>query len=152
MNPSSEAGIFEYTLAHIVFNPKKGGPQAARQRAENALKKIREGAPFETVAEQTSEDPGFSNGGLLGTFKAGEFSHEIERAVQGLNAGGVSEIITTKGDFQIFKVLSKKRVTDPQFDKEKEKIRAQLFEKAFQKHFKNWLDTKREDSFVRINQ
>ena len=41
---------------------------------------------------------------------------------------------------------------DANFDKYKERIRSALFENAFQKHFKNWLETKKEDSFLRINQ
>jgi peptidyl-prolyl cis-trans isomerase SurA len=152
INPNNDAGIFEYNLAQILFNPNKGGPNAAHSRAENALKKIREGVAFETVAEQTSEDPNFSSGGSLGNMRAGEFNPELEKVARGMNAGEVSGIIQTKAGFHIIKVLSKKIIADPQFEKEKEKIRGQLFEKAFQKHFKNWLDGKREESFVRINQ
>lgn len=148
----SEALAFEYTLAHIFFNPKKGGAGATTERAEAALKKLKEGAPFEAVAEQSSEDPNFSNGGVLGTFRSGEFNSELEKAVQNLNAGSYTGIVTAKDGLHIFKVVGKKMTTDPKFEKEKEKIRAQLFEKAFQKHFKNWLDNKRDESFVRINQ
>lgn len=151
MNPNADAGIYEYSLAHILFNPRKGGAEAALERARAALGKIRSGTAFEVVAEQTSEDPHFSTGGVLGTFKAGEFNSEMEKAVQGLGAGDVSEVVQTKGGFHIIKVLSKKIITDPRFEREKEKIRAQLFEKSFQKHFKNWIEEKREDSFIRIN-
>lgn len=151
-NPQADTGIYEYTLSHILFNPRKGGPEAARDRAEAALKKIKEGNNFDTIAEQTSEDPNFSAGGLLGTFKAGEFNAELEKAVQGLGAGDVSNVVQTKAGYHIIKVLNKKIITDPRFEQEKEKIRAQLFEKAFQKHFKNWIEGKREESFIRINQ
>lgn len=151
-NPNGSTGTHEYTLAHILFNPQKsGGPAAARTRAQAALQKIRAGEAFEVIAEQTSEDPNFTTGGVLGAFKAGEFSPEMERAVQGLGAGDVSNVVQTKSGFHIFKVLSKKITTDPRFEQEKEKIRAQLFEKAFQKHFKNWIEGKREESFIRIN-
>lgn len=151
MNPNSEAGIPEFTLSHIVFNSKKGGPEAAQKRAEAALTRLRGGDSFETVAEQTSEDPNFANGGLLGTFKAGEFNREMEMAIQGLAAGEVSKVLPTRGGFHIVKVLSRRMISDPRYDAAKEKIRGQLFEAAFQKHFKSWLDTKREESFVRIN-
>ncbi len=150
-NPSTSNGIFEYTLAHIIFNPKKGGPQTAKDRAQLVLKKIRSGDSFDALAEQNSEDPNFSTGGLLGTFKAGEFSSELERAVENLPVGQVSDVVQTKAGFQIIKILNKKLITDPQFEKEKEKLRSQLFEKSFQKHFKNWIDGKREESFIRIN-
>ncbi len=151
MNPNANTGIYEYSLAHILFNPHKGGPQAAKERAEAVLKKIREGGSFDTLAEQNSEDPSFTTGGVLGVFKAGEFSPEMEKAVQGLGAGDVSDVVQTRAGFHIVKVLNKKIISDPKFEHEKEKIRAQLFEKAFQKHFKNWIDSKREESFIRIN-
>ncbi len=151
INPATGAGIFEYTLAHMLFNSKKGGAQAGKERAQAVLKKIRSGESFEALAERNSEDPNFSSGGVLGTFKAGEISPEMEHAVESLADGQVSEVIASKGGFQIIKMLGKKMVTDPKFEKEKEKIRGQLFEKAFQKHFKNWIDGKRDESFIRIN-
>jgi len=150
--PDSNAGIYEYTLAHILFNPRKGGGlAAARERAAEVLKRIRSGESFETLAEQNSEDSNFSSGGLLGTFKAGEFNKDLETAVQSLGSGDVSDVVQTRAGLHIIKVLNKRVITDPKFEKEKEKIRSDLFEKAFQKHFKNWLDAKREESFVRIN-
>jgi peptidyl-prolyl cis-trans isomerase SurA len=151
MRPETSTGIYEYTLAHIIFNPKKGGPQAAKGRALAVLKRIRSGESFDALAEQNSEDPNFSAGGVLGTFKAGEFNPEMERAVENLPVGQVSEVVQTKAGFQIIKILNKKLITDPGFEKEKEKLRGQLFEKAFQKHFKNWIDGKRDESFIRIN-
>jgi peptidyl-prolyl cis-trans isomerase SurA len=151
-NPTSSAGSYEYTLAHILFNPKKGGAQAAKERAEKVLKRIRFGESFETLAEQTSEDSNFSSGGLLGTLKTGEFNQQMEQAVQNLDPNEVSEIVQTKAGFHILKVIGKKVGMDANYEKQKEKIRSTLFERAFQKHFKNWLETKREDSFVRINQ
>jgi peptidyl-prolyl cis-trans isomerase SurA len=152
IHPQAEAGIYEYTLAHILFNPRKGGLAAAKERAETVLKRLRAGESFDSLAEQNSEDPNFANGGALGTFKAGEFSKEMEAAVQSLGLGDISNVVQTKAGLHILKVTGKTLIADPRFEKEKEKIRAQLFEASFQKHFKNWLESKREESFVRINQ
>jgi peptidyl-prolyl cis-trans isomerase SurA len=149
--PDSNSGVYEFTLSHIYFNPKKGGPEQAYDRAQVVLKKLRAGESFEVLAEQHSEDANFSAGGSLGTFKAGEFAKEMESAVNSLNIGEISEIVKSKTGFHILKVNNKKIVSDPRFEKEKEKIRAQLFEKSFQKHFRNWLQSKREESFIHIN-
>ena len=151
MHPDSSTGIYEYTVAHIFFNPKKNGPQAAEERARNVLRKLKSGEVFEALAEQNSEDPNFANGGMLGSFKAGEFAPEMERAVARLNPGDTTDIVKSKGGYHILKLLSKKVITDTRYEKEKEKIRNQLFEKAFQKQLKNWIEQKREESFVRIN-
>ena len=149
--PSSSAGTYEYTIAHIFFNPKKGGTEAANDRAERVEKKLRSGESFDVLAEQHSEDPNFSPGGVLGTFRAGEFGKEMESAVAKINPGETTPVVHSKGGIHILKLISKKIVSDSKFEKEKEKIRSQLFEKAFQKHFKNWLEAKKEESFIRIN-
>lgn len=151
-NASGDSGVYEYALAHIYFNPKKGGAKAAEERARNVLTKIKAGLAFDSAAEQHSEDAGFSTGGTLGTFKQSEMSKEMEGGLKGLSAGQVSDVIKLKDGFHILKVVSKTVVSDPRFEKEKEKLRGRLFEVAFQKQFKNWLLQKREESFVRINQ
>lgn len=151
MNPQGQTGTFEYQLSHILFNPRKGGAQAAKDRAEAVLKKLKAGSNFEELAEQNSEDANFSNGGALGSFKAGEFGSEMEKAIQNLEVGQFSAVVQTKAGFHILKVLGKKVVTDPKYESEKERIRSQLFEKSFQKHFKTWLESKKEDSFIKVN-
>ncbi len=150
-HPESNTGSFEYTLAHILLNPKKGGVERAQERADLALSKVKGGESFETVAEQFSEDPNFTTGGLLGTFRAGEFSKELEAAVQNLAVGELTGVVKSRAGLHIVKVIAKKVITDPAFEKEREKIRSEIFEKAFQKNFQVWLENKREESFVRIN-
>jgi peptidyl-prolyl cis-trans isomerase SurA len=152
IHPDSDSGIFEYTVAHILFNPRKGGVAGAEERARAVLKKLKDGQVFEALAEQHSEDTGFANGGLLGTFKAGEFSREMETAVARLNPGETTDIVKSKAGLHILKLISKKVVSDPRFEREKEKIRNQLFEKAFTKQLRNWIEQKKEDSFIRINE
>ncbi len=152
LHPSaSTTGVYEYNIAHIFFNSKKGGAEAAQTRAEEVVQKLRAGGSFELLAEQHSEDSNFSSGGVLGTFKAGEFSQELEKAVTKINPGETTGVIKQKGNFHILKLLSKKLVSDPQFEKEKNHIREQLYEKTFRAQFKNWLNFKKEDSYIRVN-
>ena len=149
--PGASTGAYEYTLAHIFFNPKKGGVEAAKERALKVVRKLKAGENFDTLAEQNSEDSNFTTGGTLGTFKSGEFSAEMENAVKDLDVGQTSTVAASRSGYHILKVLGKKVISDPRFDQEKEKIRSVLFEQAFSRHLKNWVAQKREDSFIRIN-
>ncbi|WP_413289499.1 peptidylprolyl isomerase [Bdellovibrio sp. HCB337] len=151
-NPQNKSSVNEFTVAHIFFNPKKGGSEAAYKRAEAVLTKLRSGENFETLAEQNSEDPNFTSGGLLGTFKSGEFLKEVEDSIQGLNAGQTTGIVKSRMGYHIVKLLDKKLTTDPRFEREKEQIKASLFEQNFKRQMKNWLLSKREEAFVRINE
>ncbi len=151
--PGVRSGVNEYSVAHIFFSPKKGSAKEALERAENVLEKLADGERFETLAEQHSEDPNFSNGGFLGTFKTGEFLKELEGAVSGLAPGQhFSKIVKSRQGFHIVKLLSKKSSTDPQFEKEKERIKGQIFESTFRRQLSLWLQNKRDESFIRINE
>ncbi len=150
-NPSSKSSVNEFSVAHIFFNPRKGGAEAAKDRAENVLTKLRSGEDFEALAEQFSEDPNFTAGGGLGTFKAGEFLPEIEESIQNLSAGQTTAVVKSRMGYHIVKLLNKKVTTDPKFEKEKERYRAQILETSFRRQIKVWLDSKRDDAFIRIN-
>lgn len=151
-NPERKSAVNEFTVAHIFFNPQKGGAEAALKRAQVALQKLSAAENFETLAEQNSEDPNFTSGGLLGTFKSGEFLPEVESSIQGLNAGQTTGIVKSRMGFHIVKLLNKKLTSDPKFEKEKEKIKAVLFEQNFKRQMKNWIQSKRDEAFIRINE
>jgi peptidyl-prolyl cis-trans isomerase SurA len=151
-NPGAKTSVDEYSLAHILFNPRKGGAAAARERAKKALQRIRTGEAFEKVAEQTSEDPQFSTGGFLGTFKSGDFVKEIESAVSGLNPGDVSDVVQTRQGFHLVKLINKKTTVDPRFEKSKDKIKSDLMDRALFRQLAIWLQNKRDEAFVKINE
>lgn len=151
-NPNNRPSIDEFSVSHIFFNPKKGGAEASIKRAETVLGKLRSGENFETLAQQSSEDPNFSAGGSLGTFKSGEFLPEIEEAISSLKVNETTPIVKSRMGFHIVKLTGKKLTVDPKFERAKDKIKAQLLEQSFKRQLKNWLQTKRDESFIRINE
>lgn len=143
--------IVEYTLAHIFFSPHKGSPKEALERAKAISAQIRDGKSFDLLLHKSTEEENPTNNGLLGTFKTGEFSSEMESAVRDLDVGGVSDVVRSRSGFHILKVVAKKLVTDPDFEKSKDRYRSQLFENVFKRQFKNWLEQKREEANIKIN-
>lgn len=151
-NPHSSTAVNEFSVAHIFFNPKKeGGSEAAYKRAEACLDKMNNADAFESLAEKFSEDPNFTNGGFLGTFKSGEFLKEIEASIADLKVGEVTKVVKSRMGFHIVKLLSRKVTSDPKFEKEKAQIINELREASFFRQFKSWLQGKREDSYIKIN-
>lgn len=147
----SGAQIFEYTLSHILFNPKKGGDEAALSRARSVEEKLKSGQSFEKLAEQFSEDPNFTKGGNLGTFKAGEMSKDFDEAVRKLSPGEVSGVIKTAQGYHLIKVNKRTLISDPRLDEQREDIRRTLYADAFKRQFRLWLNQRRDDSFIKIN-
>lgn len=150
-NPRARTTIDEFSVAHIFFNPKKGSPQSALQRAQSALVKLRQGEKFETLAEQMSEDANFSSGGYLGTFKAGEFLKEIEEIISTLNVGDYSQVVKSRMGYHIVKLLNKKETPDPNFLREKDRIKGRLMAAAFRRQVIIWFQNKRDEAYVKIN-
>lgn len=153
---SSAAGktlkqTYEYTLSHIFFSPQNGGADAALTRAKKVLAEIRSGKSFDGLLAKSTEDSSSSNGGLLGVFHSGEFSSEMELAVSKLSAGEVSDIVRSRTGYHIIRVVGKKLVTDPEFEKSKEKYRTALFERDFKRQLRTWIDLKRDESTIKLS-
>jgi peptidyl-prolyl cis-trans isomerase SurA len=148
----SASQTFEYTLSHILLNPKNaGGDEAAKKRAETVEEKLKSGQAFEKLAEQYSEDGNFTKGGALGTFNASEMSKELEQAVRKIGAGEFTGVVKTAQGYQIFKVNKKTLISDPKLEEEKENIRRTLYADAFKHQFRLWLNQRRDEAFIRIN-
>ncbi len=95
------------TFAQVVLAPKATDTAraTARTKAEEALRKLREGADFETVAKQYSEDPSTrEKGGDLGWFRSGSMVREFDQVAFMLRPGEISNIVETSFGFHIIKV------------------------------------------------
>jgi parvulin-like peptidyl-prolyl isomerase len=142
---------FEYKISHILFLSEGGATKSSERKAKQILDRIRAGESFETLASKFSEDPNFSTGGLLGSFKSGEFLKELETPVSKLEVGQITDLVRTKSGIHILKLNEKKLIADQKLEGEKERIRQTLYQVAFKKQFSFWLDQKRRESFIRIN-
>ncbi|MBC7458977.1 MAG: peptidylprolyl isomerase [Bdellovibrionaceae bacterium] len=149
-NPNYIPSLNEYTLAQILVPSQKIGEAAAMEKALTMKKRMTGQETFESVANAYNEGSGAANDGVLGTFKAGEFNREIEAEIARLSVGEVSQPIKTKQGVHIVKVLNKKNSQDPQFVKIKDQIKSYLVEKNFKRQLKNWFESKKQDSYIKI--
>ena len=151
-HPNADALVFEYSLAHIVFTRATGGAEEAARRAKGVRDKLSDGLPFESLAAQFSEDPQFVQGGVFGTFRLTDFNKDVQGVMRGLNAGDISPVVKMANGYQIFKVLKKTLVPSPDLEEKREEIRRVLMGENFKRQFRSWIEQKRRDSFIRINQ
>ncbi len=142
--------IAEYSISHILFKIS-GGAAQAKKRVDGVLKKLSEGKSFEDLAGDNSEDPNFSPGGKLGTFRQGEMLKEFEAAVKKMKVGDTVGPIKTKFGLHILKLTDKKVIANPAAQEEIEKTRGLLSQKAFQRQFRIWLDQRKQEAFIRVN-
>ncbi len=68
---------------------------------------VNDGASFEEMAKEYSQDVSAPDGGDIGTFNKGDLLPEFERATLALAPGDVSGVVKTKLGFHIIKLVSK---------------------------------------------
>ena len=90
----------EWKASHILIKD--------RRLAEELLKKIKQGANFESLAREYSTCPSKSKGGDLGWFGPGQMVKPFEDTVKKTGAGSVSDVISTQFGYHIIKVTAKK--------------------------------------------
>ncbi len=111
----------KYRASHILFQlepskledatveeKQKDSEETAKKEAEAALKKIREGEKFETLAEKISDDPASGDkGGSLGEFPVGTMAPEFEAELEKLEIGAISEPVKTPFGYHLIRLDEK---------------------------------------------
>ncbi len=109
--------IVSYHLAHILLRcpstATKEEIEATEQRALEILIELQQGVPFETIAQQVSEDASTrAIGGDMGYVDAGAFDPVLEKAVAGLEVGALSSPVHNAAGFHILRLLDKRTARD----------------------------------------
>lgn len=97
-------------LYAITFGVDPGAPAQkwteAKTRAEDTLRQVRSGAPFEEMARKYSTDKTRERGGDMGLVHRGSLMDEFELAVRGLKPGEVTPVVQTLYGYHIVRVAS----------------------------------------------
>lgn len=133
-------------VSHILFRiTEKGQESIAAAKAKIAQAKLADGAKFEDIARQSSEDPGSAErGGDLGYVSKGTLVKEFEEAAWALKPGETSGPVRTQYGLHIIRVYEVKPAEQAQFEKVKGEIRQQLLTNKREKAFEAWLDEQRK--------
>lgn len=98
-----------HILIKVDSDAEEEEREAARERAEEILKRLREGADFEAMAKEYSEDPGSrSKGGDLGFFGRGRMVKPFEEVAFSLPVGELSDLVESPYGYHIIRVDERK--------------------------------------------
>jgi len=99
--------------SHILFKIPPGGDDSeARVKAEAALKRIRAGEDFATLARELSEDTSAADGGDLGFFTRGEMVAEFADVAFGQESGVISEPVSSPFGVHLIHTTSRPRTRE----------------------------------------
>lgn len=129
----------QYHLAHILISVKSDSApnglsdEEAKSKAEDILKKLKDGEDFSKLAKENSTDTAnASNGGDLGWSAKGStsFVKEFSEKAYALNKGELSDVVKTSFGYHIIKVLDTKEVS---YDEMKVQVAEQIAQTAVSK-------------------
>ncbi len=102
----------EYNLSHIFLPvPESASPeaiQAARKRADEVRRQLKDGANFEQLAVTYSQGEGALTGGAIGWKKAGQLPEMFVEALKNLSPGTLSEVLRGPNGFHILKLNNRR--------------------------------------------
>jgi peptidyl-prolyl cis-trans isomerase C len=140
--------------SHILFDTRKGAPEAALARANEARAKLLAGADFATLAKEISDDPSVkSNGGELGWFARGKMDPQFTRAAFALaKEGELSEPVLSSFGYHLIRFEGRRAERQQSFDEVKDSIMAGLRTGYINEERDAKLDGIRNDPTMKIDQ
>jgi parvulin-like peptidyl-prolyl isomerase len=78
-----------------------------RAKADETRKRLLAGEPFARLAADVSTSPSKANGGLIGPLNRGELNPALQKLLDSLKVGEVSEVLRTQRGYQILKLESR---------------------------------------------
>jgi len=142
--------------SHILISTKPTDPNAdpnqvkvqAKKKAEELLKKVKDGEDFAALAKDNSSCPSAAQGGDLGSFGRGQMVKPFEDVAFALKVGQTSDLVETQFGYHIIKVTEHHDPNQIPFDKAKTQIVEQLTQQKRQEAIANYIQSLRKDAKI----
>ena len=134
--------------SHILLRPSAQLSQSAAVARLTQLKKeIEGGADFATLARANSQDGSARDGGDLGWANPGQFVPEFEEAMNGLQAGEVSDPVVSRFGVHLIRVDGRRESTLSE-RQQREIARNLVREKKLDEAYNTWAQNVRGSAYV----
>lgn len=147
-----QPGSMQVTQTHakhiLIKTSAVMNEEQARQRLELVRQRLLSGsAKFDDMARQYSQDATAPQGGDLGWVNPGQTVAPFESAMNALQPGEISPIVTTQFGWHLIQV-QERRVHDIAEEYQRMQARQFLFERRAQPAFDDWLEQLRSQAFI----
>lgn len=124
-----DLGSAELRQARHILIQHDDDEEAAAERAEELREQIENGADFESLAREHSEDPGSArDGGELGYLRPGDVAEPFAEALFALEPEEVSEPVRTDFGYHLIRLDDIREGGTPEFETVRDELRQELQE------------------------
>ena len=142
-----------YHLRNIILRMGSAADRKQRQLVEEQMERIQDelkgGLPFVQAAARYS-DMLAEEGGGLGLFKTADLSDQVASSVMKLKPGEFTDVIKTDMGYQIFFLEEIVASYGKTLEDASAEIEDKLYSEIVDKKFKDWIQTLREQSHIKI--
>ena len=133
--------VLSYTLQQMLL--------PTQAMSETAQKRLKSGEDFDSVSAELASRGAESS--RLGTISEDNMNPKIRDGIEGLKVGESTKVMSTGSGYMILRILEIGAPKDPVFEKEKEKLRNELFQKALVNQLRLWTERERASSYIHVS-
>lgn len=122
--------------------------EEAKAKADEIRKRLTAGEPFARLAADFSASSSKANGGLIGPINHDELDPRLQKVLDSLPVGAVTEPLRTQRGWQLLKVETKTETRVKTFEQARAEISSRVGERKRQKELLKYLDQLREQATV----
>jgi peptidyl-prolyl cis-trans isomerase SurA len=143
------------TLREVFVNVPGDGKTVNVGRDEEALAKINairqralNGDSFEKLAADLSDSPSRANAGLIGPLSASDLSPELQKLLESMNPGDITQPLRSAKGYQILKLESAEAAQTKSFEAAREEISNRVFTDKRRDEFEKYLKKLRSQAII----
>ncbi|VAX17470.1 hypothetical protein MNBD_IGNAVI01-1295 [hydrothermal vent metagenome] len=145
---------YKIRASHILIKStenNRNDSSSALNRITKIDNDLKNGASFDSLAREFSEDPGSAkNGGDLGFFERRQMVKPFDEAVFKLKIGEISPIVKTRFGYHIIKLTGEKEY--PPYEEEIEKLREIYKKSRYQYDYDQFIDKLKKEFDYSVNE
>jgi peptidyl-prolyl cis-trans isomerase SurA len=120
----------------------------AKAKAEDIRKRVLNGEPFARLAGDLSDAPSKANGGLIGPINRDEIAPALQKLIDSLKPGDITELIRTQRGYQLLKLESRTEEKIKTFDEAREDISDKVAEEKRRGELQKYLEKLRAQAII----
>ena len=120
----------------------------AKAKAEDIRKRLQSGEPFARLATDFSASSSKTNGGLIGPIKHDELDPRLQKVLDAMQVGDVTEPLRTQRGYQLLKVETRTETRVKTFEQARAEISNKVAEQKRQVELLKYLDQLREQATI----